>query len=76
MLRAAIYCRLSEEDRSKKNETDDSGSIRNQKTMLLEYAAQHSWEVYNVYSNDNYTGSDRNRLAFTRMLEDAESHRF
>ena len=51
-------------------------NLQNQKAMLLEYAAQHSWEVYSVYSNDNYTGSDRNRLAFTRMLEDAESHRF
>ena len=76
MEKAAIYCRLSEEDRSKKNKTDDNGSIRNQKTILLEYAAQHSWEVYNIYSDDNYTGSDRNRPAFTRMLEDAESHRF
>ena len=75
MSKAAIYCRLSEEDRSKKNKTDDSGSIQNQKAMLLEYAAQHSWEVYNIYSDD-YTGSDRNRPAFTRMLEDAESHRF
>lgn len=44
--------------------------------MLLEYAAQHSWEVYDIYSDDNYTGSDRNRPAFTRMLEDAEVHRF
>ena len=76
MLKAAIYCRLSEEDRNKKNETDDSGSIQNQKAMLLEYAAQHSWEVYDIYSDDNYTGSDRNRPAFTRMLEDAEVHRF
>ena len=76
MLKAAIYCRLSEEDRNKKNETDDSGSIQNQKAMLLEYAAQHSWEVYNIYSDDNYPGSDRNRPAFTRMLEDAEVHRF
>ena len=76
MSKATIYCRLSKEDRNKKNETDDSGSIRNQKAMLLEYAAQHSWEVYNIYSDDNYTGSDRNRPAFTRMLEDAEVHRF
>ena len=42
MEKTAIYCRLSEEDRSKKNKTDDSGSIQNQKAMLLEYAAQHS----------------------------------
>ena len=76
MSKAAIYCRLSEEDRNKKNEADDSGSIQNQKAMLLEDAAQHSWEVYDIYSDDNYTGSDRNRPAFTRMLEDAEVHRF
>ena len=73
MSKAAIYCRLSEEDRSKKNKTDDSGSIQNQKAMLLEYAAQHSWEVYSIYSDDNYTGSDRSRPAFNRLLEDAES---
>lgn len=36
MEKAAIYCRLSEEDRNKKKETDDSNSIRNQKAMLLE----------------------------------------
>ena len=76
MLKAAIYCRLSEEDRNKKNEADDSGSIQNQKAMLLEYAAQHSWEVYSIYSDDNYTGSDRSRPAFNRLLEDAEDRRF
>lgn len=76
MSKAAIYCRLSEEDRDKKNEADDSGSIQNQKAMLLEYAAQHSWEVYDIYSDGNYTGSGRNRPAFTRILEDAEVHRF
>lgn len=53
-----------------------TAAIQNQKAMLLEYAAQHSWEVYDIYSDDNYTGSDRNRPAFTRMLEDAEVHRF
>ena len=36
--RVAIYCRLSEEDRNKQSETDDSNSIQNQKSMLLQYA--------------------------------------
>ena len=35
--RVAIYCRLSEEDRNKQSETDDSNSIQNQKSMLLQY---------------------------------------
>ena len=36
----AIYCRLSEEDRNKQFETDDSNSIQNQKAMLLQYAME------------------------------------
>lgn len=72
----AIYCRLSEEDRNKKQETDDSNSIQNQKAMLLEYSIQQGWEVYNIYSDDNYTGSDRNRPEFKRLLDDAEAHKF
>ena len=76
MEKAAIYCRLSEEDRNKKKETDDSNSIRNQKAMLLEYSIQQGWEVYHIYSDDNYTGADRNRPEFNRMLEDAQAHQF
>ena len=72
MEKVAIYCRLSEEDRNKKQETDDSNSIQNQKAMLLEYSIQQGWEVYNIYSDDNYTGSDRNRPEFKRLLDDGE----
>ena len=76
MLRAAIYCRLSEEDRNKPDPDGESGSIRNQKALLLQYAAENNWEVYNLYSDDDYTGSDRNRPAFQRLLTDAEARRF
>ena len=31
--RVAIYCRLSEEDRNKQSETDDSNSIQNQELI-------------------------------------------
>lgn len=75
-MKAAIYCRLSEEDRNKPNEADDSGSIRNQKTMLLQYAAEKGWEVYRVYSDDDYAGADRRRPEFLRLLQDAEQRRF
>ena len=63
--RVAIYCRLSEEDRNKQSETDDSNSIQNQKSMLLQYSLEHGWEVYNIYSDDDYTGSDRRRQNLT-----------
>ena len=75
-MKAAIYCRLSEEDRNKQFETDDSGSIRNQKAMLLQYAMEQGWEVYNLYSDDDYTGADRRRPEFNRLLKDAEARRF
>ena len=38
--KVAIYCRLSEEDRNKQSETDDSNSIQNQKSMLLQYSLE------------------------------------
>ena len=44
--------------------------------MLLEYAFQQNWEVYNIYSDDDYTGADRNRPAFKQMLADAEARCF
>ena len=75
-MKAAIYCRLSEEDRNKQFETDDSGSIQNQKAMLLQYTMEQGWELYNIYSDDDYTGSDRRRPEFNRLLRDAEQHKF
>ena len=76
MPKVAIYCRLSEEDRNKQSETDDSNSIQNQKAMLLQYSLEHGWEVFNIYSDDDYAGSDRNRPAFKRLLRDAELRKF
>lgn len=75
-MKAAIYCRLSEEDRNKQLETDDSGSIQNQKAMLLQYAMEQGWELTDIYSDDDYTGSDRRRPAFNRLLADAEQRKF
>lgn len=75
-MKTAIYCRLSEEDRNKQFEDQDSNSIQNQKAMLLQYAMAQQWEVYNIYSDDDYTGSDRRRPEFNRLLADAEARRF
>lgn len=71
-----IYNRLSEEDRNKLNEDDESRSIQNQKSMLISYAASQGWDIYKIYSDDDYKGSDRNRPAFNQLLEDARNHKF
>ena len=76
MSKVAIYCRLSEEDRNKQHETDDSNSIQNQKSMLIQYVLEQGWEVYNIYSDDDYTGSDRRRPEFNKLLNDAEHRKF
>ncbi len=75
-MKVAIYCRLSEEDKDKQVETEDSESIQNQKSMLVQYSMEHNWEVYGIYSDDDFTGSDRNRPDFNRLLTDAEKHKF
>lgn len=75
-MKVAIYCRLSEEDRNKQKETDDSESIQNQKSMLIQYAVDREWEIHSIYSDDDYTGADRNRPEFNRLLTDAETRKF
>lgn len=72
----AIYCRLSQEDRDKMHELDDSLSIQNQKSMLVSYANSNGWKIYKVYTDDDYTGADRSRPAFNELLRDAENKKF
>jgi len=75
-MKVAIYCRLSEEDRNKQNKTDDSESIQNQKSLLLQHAISKGWEVYNIYSDDDYAGADRKRPEFNKLLVDAQNKKF
>lgn len=75
-MKAGIYCRLSDEDRFKQSQSDESNSIKNQKSMLINYCREHDWEIYDIYIDDDYTGSDRNRPSFNRLINDAREHRF
>lgn len=68
--KVAIYCRLSEEDRHKQSKTDDSESIQNQKSMLLQYAMEQRWELYSIDSDDDYAGADRKRPQSKRAAYD------
>lgn len=75
MEKVGVYCRLSDEDRYKKNKSDDSESIANQKSMLLKYALERNWEVVDIYSDDDYSGAGTYRPDFERMIKDCESGR-
>lgn len=72
MYTAAIYCRLSQEDM----QAGESRSIQNQKSMLITYATNQGWDIYNIYSDDDFKGSDRNRPAFNQLLKDARNRKF
>ncbi len=72
----SIYVRLSDEDRGKEYETQDSESIQNQKTMLIDYAMKNEWGVYDIYSDDDYSGADANRPQYNKLLKDAEEGKF
>ena len=72
-MKAAIYCRLSKEDEYKVGESE---SIQNQKSMLIQYAVENGFEIYQIYSDEDYSGIDRNRPAFNAMIQAAGEHRF
>ena len=44
--------------------------------MLISYAASQNWEIYQIYSDDDYKGSDRTRPAFNQLLQDASLRKF
>mgnify|MGYP000902036705 CR=1 FL=1 len=73
---AAIYCRLSDEDRNKANKNEESESIQNQKKLLLEYAAENKWDVYRIYCDEDYSGLDSERPEFNRLISDAKAGKF
>jgi len=57
-LKVAIYVRLSREDEFKVHANDESESIQNQKSMLINYALEKKWDIYNIYCDEDYS---RNR---------------
>lgn len=69
---AAIYCRLSKDDGT----LEDSSSIQSQKDSLTKYCKEHSFDIYKIYCDDGYTGTNDNRPAFQEMIRDAERGRF
>ena len=72
MPKVAIYCRLSIEDKDKA-ENDASASIQNQKAMLRDYCHERDWVIYDIYVDDGYSGIDRSRPEFNRMIRDCET---
>ena len=65
----ALYCRLSSDDELE----GDSNSIKNQKLLLSEYAKENKFRNIRFYIDDGYSGSNFERPAFKRLLNDIEN---
>ena len=72
MKRAALYCRLSREDEGLEASAE-SESIQNQRSMLLAWADRLGYAVQGIYCDEDYSGADRDRPAFNRMLAAARA---
>lgn len=70
-----IYVRLSDEDRDKRCSTDESESIQNQKSMLINYCIEQGWQINQILCDEDYSGADRDRPAFKQLLKDCEEQK-
>lgn len=68
---AALYCRLSRDD----GLLGDSSSIQSQRKLLIDYAEQNNWNIFDIYTDDGYSGTNFNRPDFQRMCKDIEAGR-
>lgn len=67
LWKPALYVRLSRED----GDREESDSITSQRELLSEFAAaQEDMAVPAVYTDDGCTGTDFDRPAFGRMVDD------
>ena len=67
--RVAIYCRLSQEDKNKKTKDLDSESIKNQRSMLTEYANEKNWEIVGVFIDEDWAGMNEKRPGYNEVLQ-------
>ncbi len=64
----ALYIRLSKED----EKAGESESITNQKSLLLRYLKENNYNLYDMYVDDGYSGTNFDRPEFKRMIKDIE----
>lgn len=69
IFHVGIYLRLSKEDEY----TKQSESIKNQLDYITAYVVEQGWNIYNVYTDDGFSGLNFDRPDFQRMLRDIEA---
>jgi len=69
-VNAAIYLRLSRDDNTGNQE---SMSITNQRDFLVNYVKERGWNIFSIYVDDGYSGTNFERPDFKRMISDIEA---
>ena len=67
LYKVGIYIRLSREDDDKDSESE---SITNQRSLLLQYVRENNYNLFDIYIDDGYSGTNFNRPAFKRLIAD------
>lgn len=74
--RAAVYVRLSKEDGDLDGIKAESNSISNQKSLILNFLKdKEDIEVVSVHEDDGYSGSNFDRPAFQKMIEEIKDEK-
>ena len=68
---AGLYVRLSREEEGE----GPSQSVTNQLSLLQDFVDRHGLTVYDSYIDDGWSGTDFDRPAFRRLLDDIEQGR-
>ena len=69
--KVGIYARLSKED----SRAGESVSIENQKLLLMKHVKEMGWELVDIYQDDGWSGTNQNRPALQRLLQDVKDKR-
>lgn len=64
----ALYIRLSKED----EKIGESESIINQRSLLTRYVNENNYNLFDIYIDDGFSGTNFDRPEFKRMLKDIE----
>ncbi len=70
--KVGIYIRLSREDEEKES-YEESESVQNQRTLLMQYLTQNKLNFVAEYVDDGVSGTSFDRPAFNKMITDIEA---
>ena len=71
MPKVAIYIRVSTT-----SQVEEGYSIDEQKDKLKSYCQIKDWNVYKVYTDGGFSGSNTERPALEKLIKDAKNKKF